>query len=274
MNRFAAKQRKVAGDQTVEFPRVAFFCTLIKRKVVTEIGGLDERYSPGNFEDDDYCLRAQAAGFKTVIAKDVFVHHYGSKSFGANGLAKYQASLEKNRAVFVEKWGAAPEEIWLNNKPVRRRNLMIPLNADPFGQHFKLASILLSERDIQFADAELRKALACWHEDNKEGVDYADVLSLAGHTSLMLGDLESAKSRFEEELGLVNDSSRACVGLGQVFLAAGEHPAAKAMLEWGVKNDLTNKKARASLAKANQLLGLPSEDNTLLEQEATNGGPA
>ena len=83
MHLYAATIREKNKNKVLQFPRIAFLCTLIKREVIEKIGGLDERFSPGNFEDDDFCLRAQLAGYKTVIAQDVFIHHYGSKSFKA-----------------------------------------------------------------------------------------------------------------------------------------------------------------------------------------------
>ncbi len=61
MHKYAASVKQKNKNQIFEFPRVAFLCTLIKKEVVEKIGGLDERFSPGNFEDDDFCLRAQVS---------------------------------------------------------------------------------------------------------------------------------------------------------------------------------------------------------------------
>ena len=33
-------------------------------------------------EDDDYSMRARAAGYRLVCAEDAFVHHFGETSFG------------------------------------------------------------------------------------------------------------------------------------------------------------------------------------------------
>ena len=85
MHLYAAEVTRQNNGEVLQFPRIAFLCTLIKREVIEKIGGLDERFTPGNYEDDDFCLRAQLAGYKTVIAQDVFIHHYGSKSFKAGG---------------------------------------------------------------------------------------------------------------------------------------------------------------------------------------------
>jgi GT2 family glycosyltransferase/glycosyltransferase involved in cell wall biosynthesis len=96
MFRYAEQLKEKNKGQIFHFPRVAFLCTLIKKEVIEKIGGLDERFSPGNYEDDDFCLRAQFVGFKTVIIKDAFIHHFGSKSFKADGIKAYSDRLETN----------------------------------------------------------------------------------------------------------------------------------------------------------------------------------
>lgn len=84
--------------------RLIGFLWMMKREVVERIGGLDPLYGIGNFEDDDYCLRAQLSGYKLALAEDVFVHHYGSQSFKKNPQA-YNHILQTNRMLFAAKWG-------------------------------------------------------------------------------------------------------------------------------------------------------------------------
>ena len=59
---------------------------MIRRAVIDEIGLLDERFGVGCFEDDDYCLRAIRAGWRAVIARDAFVHHFGGRTFLGNSI--------------------------------------------------------------------------------------------------------------------------------------------------------------------------------------------
>lgn len=84
---------------------LAFFCVAIARRVIDAVGLLDEDFGMGFFEDDDYCRRARAAGFKLVIADDVFVHHRLSASFDALGQEAKQAQFQRNKAIFERKWG-------------------------------------------------------------------------------------------------------------------------------------------------------------------------
>ena len=96
--------------QAIPYHRLVGFCLLIKRKVFNGIGLFDEAYSPGNFEDDDFCLRAIEAGFRPGIARDIFVHHFGGVTHRLLGL-DYAALVEKNRKIFETKWGKKYERL-------------------------------------------------------------------------------------------------------------------------------------------------------------------
>jgi O-antigen biosynthesis protein len=59
------------------------FCQLINSEMLNEIGLLDEQAFPTGFgEENDMCARAVKAGFKLLIADDVYIYHAKSKSFG------------------------------------------------------------------------------------------------------------------------------------------------------------------------------------------------
>ncbi len=146
------------------FPRVAFLLVLIKRKVIEKLGALDERFTPGNFEDDDYCLRAQIKGFKTAIALDTFVYHYGSVSFKKDGNDKYQKLLETNREKFIEKWGATPDDIWLRNVQPQNNETYIPFAGLDFVKFVKEANRAIEKGELQIAKTSLEKALENYDE--------------------------------------------------------------------------------------------------------------
>lgn len=83
------------------------YCFLVKRTVIDKVGMLDERFSPGNYEDDDLSFRIVLAGFKLMLCKDTFIFHFGSVSFKSNQTS-YNALLKVNRKKFKEKWGIDP----------------------------------------------------------------------------------------------------------------------------------------------------------------------
>jgi GT2 family glycosyltransferase/Flp pilus assembly protein TadD len=95
--------------------RIVGFCMLFRRSLVESIGLLDENFGTGNFEDDDYCLRAALEGYRNFVAGDVFIHHYGSRSFIGNKI-DYAATLGGHRKIFSEKWSNIKRDSELGEK--------------------------------------------------------------------------------------------------------------------------------------------------------------
>lgn len=80
------------------------FCMLIKREALDKTGLLDENYSPGYVEDNDYSLRLIKSGYRLMLCYDCFVHHYLGTNFRKN-LDEFYKHLYKNRDYFTNKWG-------------------------------------------------------------------------------------------------------------------------------------------------------------------------
>lgn len=64
----------------------------------------DETFYPGMWEDNDLCLRARLKSLHPVVARGAFIHHVGSRTFRALGVAS--SALEENREKFRAKWAA------------------------------------------------------------------------------------------------------------------------------------------------------------------------
>jgi GT2 family glycosyltransferase/capsular polysaccharide biosynthesis protein len=103
LNQFGSAWSARHRGQIQGCSRVVGFCMLIKRAVVDKIGGLDQRFGLGNFEDDDYCIRARLAGYEGGIAKDCFIHHFGGRTFFGRNL-HYEERLKQNWELFKRKW--------------------------------------------------------------------------------------------------------------------------------------------------------------------------
>jgi GT2 family glycosyltransferase/glycosyltransferase involved in cell wall biosynthesis/Flp pilus assembly protein TadD len=100
---FAKKWAREHKGKSFPIYRVVGFCLLTLREVIDRIGGLDEQFGSGNFEDDDFCIRASLAGYTSQIAQDVFIHHTGSQTFRGSGI-NHSASLLRNWELFKGKW--------------------------------------------------------------------------------------------------------------------------------------------------------------------------
>ncbi|QEH32069.1 SPBc2 prophage-derived glycosyltransferase SunS [Aquisphaera giovannonii] len=104
MHGFAARWREEHRGQWLTAGKLSGFCLLMKRAVYEAIGGLDERFGLGFFDDDDLGRRARDAGFTLAVARDLFVHHFGSRTFTGQGIDA-AALLEANAKVYAAKWG-------------------------------------------------------------------------------------------------------------------------------------------------------------------------
>ncbi|NWG73393.1 MAG: glycosyltransferase, partial [Rubrivivax sp.] len=68
--------------QTIEIPTAVGFCMYIRRDCLDDVGAFDaETFGAGYGEENDFCLRASARGWRHLHALDVFVYHAGAASF-------------------------------------------------------------------------------------------------------------------------------------------------------------------------------------------------
>lgn len=85
--------------------RLLSHCLLVKKDVLDNIGGFDERFCPGGYEDDDLCLRLINEGYKLYIALEAFVHYVNPLKLQSFDAAGYLHQLSDNRAKAIDKWG-------------------------------------------------------------------------------------------------------------------------------------------------------------------------
>ena len=99
--------RREKEGQIVPTSFLSGFCLMIERYVFDEVGLFDERFSPGGFEDNDFCIRCAEHGILGLISFSVYVHHFGQKTFQTINVAplsmrlKYFQKYKKKRAKFV-----------------------------------------------------------------------------------------------------------------------------------------------------------------------------
>jgi len=119
MQDFAADYNKSNPKLWEKRTTLIGFCYLFKREVLEKVGFLDDRFSPGNYEDDDYSLRILQAGYDLLLCRDTFIHHFGKASFKKNlstqdaveMAQRYNSLLERNGDLFEEKWHV-PRDCW------------------------------------------------------------------------------------------------------------------------------------------------------------------
>jgi GT2 family glycosyltransferase/glycosyltransferase involved in cell wall biosynthesis len=89
-----ALMAEVNAGATLDIPTGVGFCLFIRRACLDAVGCLDaETFGAGYGEENDFCRRATMAGWRNVLAANVFVRHYGGSSFGASKAARVAAAI-------------------------------------------------------------------------------------------------------------------------------------------------------------------------------------
>lgn len=142
---FAKKYNHSNPAKWISRTTLVGFCFLFKREIYEKVGLLDEIFSPGNYEDDDYSLRILQAGYELLLCEDTFIHHFGSGSFTKSStederkkkIHKYSMLLERNSKLFFQKWqvpqdykSMTKEELtpYLLRRDTRKDVMIIPVN--------------------------------------------------------------------------------------------------------------------------------------------------
>lgn len=170
-----------------DVPFVSGMCLLMKRELLERTGLFDEQYGPGNFEDNDLCLRIKQKGQRIVVARDVFVYHIGNRTFRQLGI-DYQAQMSKNHALFLAKW-----------------------KHDPYVRGCQLEN-----------KGDLDGALQCFLKSMKEGDPNPEPFLRTGFILLSAGRYETAARAFLQYITQCPDATRARLGLGSAYYLAGE----------------------------------------------------
>lgn len=85
-----------------ERTRLSGFAMLIRSGLWTKIGGMDEEFAPGYFEDDDLSMKIQRAGYKLLLCKNSFIYHAGSQSFAK--CERVNELILEHHKLFCEKY--------------------------------------------------------------------------------------------------------------------------------------------------------------------------
>ncbi|MCI9612936.1 MAG: glycosyltransferase [Eubacterium sp.] len=89
-----------------EIPVANGFCMYIKRAVIRRIGMFDaEAFEKGYGEENDFCFRAAAVGWKHVMCDDTYIFHSGTRSF--DSLEK-RKNMEKHEKILEARY---PEQM-------------------------------------------------------------------------------------------------------------------------------------------------------------------
>jgi GT2 family glycosyltransferase len=106
---------KDVADPAFDFQCDVDYCSgvflMTRRELFWRLGGLDEEFSPGYFEDTDFCVRVQKACYRVVYLPDACVLHYENAT--SETLFNVRELCRRNHDRFV-----ARHADWLRTQPV------------------------------------------------------------------------------------------------------------------------------------------------------------
>ncbi|UZF90748.1 glycosyltransferase [Bosea sp. NBC_00550] len=87
-------------------PGVTGACIVISQALFTELGGFDESYVIGDYEDSDLCLKVRRAGFGIVYAPGVALYHLERQSIARSVDYTRGAASQHNAWLQTRRWDA------------------------------------------------------------------------------------------------------------------------------------------------------------------------
>ena len=106
--------RFTRSDETGYFrlPHVAHFvtavtaaCMVVARRKFDAVGGLDEEHFPVAYNDVDFCLKLQLAGYRNVYVPHAVLLHHESMSRGDDKAKQHIKRYSRELATLQQRWG-------------------------------------------------------------------------------------------------------------------------------------------------------------------------
>lgn len=112
----------------VDFCSGAFLVT--PRKLFEEMGGFDEQFSPGYYEDADYCTRLWSKEYQVIYEPLSLIRHYGNAGSANKGAAL--SHVIRNHQEFYRRWQAR-----------------LSAHFEPRGENYRAACISASDKRMR-----------------------------------------------------------------------------------------------------------------------------
>lgn len=100
---FGAQVNVLMKNPYEEKNKLGGFAMLMKREAFDKVGRLEEKFSPGFFEDDDISTGIHVNGYRLLVCHNSFIYHAGSQSF--NKRSDLDEIFARNHKLMTEKWG-------------------------------------------------------------------------------------------------------------------------------------------------------------------------
>lgn len=148
MNYYAAKIMEKNSKSIINSHRIVGTCVAFRKDILLLVGGLDFWFGIGLFDDDDFSIRVNLSGYKTVIVGGSFVYHVGSATFSKD-VRVNDAAIISNKKKFIRKWKIKctenvegmykHEEVHLRTNYIRKKHF-IPFEFNQFKKPLEISS--------------------------------------------------------------------------------------------------------------------------------------
>ena len=100
-----------------ELPAVTGACMIMRRQDFDNVGGFDQGYLIGDFEDSDLCMKVQVAGLKVGYLPEATLTHLERQSFRLLGDGSFRNLVVRfNAWRHHQRWGTAIGELMAKYK--------------------------------------------------------------------------------------------------------------------------------------------------------------
>lgn len=104
MQVFAAKHNQLNQRVWEDRSQLMPFLAIMRSDIIC-LRIFDPRYTRGEFIDDDMSTLLRRTGWRQILMKDTFMHHFGGVTLGAGRNKDTGNALDAMRRVYYEKWG-------------------------------------------------------------------------------------------------------------------------------------------------------------------------
>ena len=104
MQVFAAKHNQLNQRVWEDRSQLMPFLAIMRSDIIC-LRIFDPRYTRGEFIDDDMSTLLRRTGWRQILMKDTFMHHFGGVTLGAGRNKDAGNALDAMRRVYYEKWG-------------------------------------------------------------------------------------------------------------------------------------------------------------------------
>ena len=121
MQQFAASYNQMNPALWADRSQLMTFLSIMRRDL-TELCAADPIYTKAEFVDDDMSALMRRTGWRQILLKDTFMHHFGGVTLNEGRMRTHGNAIKAMRRVYYEKWGVdawdsrgtfiAVEDVW------------------------------------------------------------------------------------------------------------------------------------------------------------------